>query len=559
VTSGATFFDLADYGPLVIPLFLAVGLVLLVACANVANLLMSRAAGRQREMLLRLSLGSSRARLVRQLLTESVLLALLGGVSALALSLWSIRAAYPVILHSLPLPAGFADTLVIDPQPDARVFALTLLLSLVTGILFGLAPAVATSHTDLASGLKGDSGLGQPLHRSRMRSWLVVIQVATSVVLLISAALLVRSVRRLSNIDIGLSTKGVFSVSAGLNVVRDARRENQLHRELLLRLKSLPGIVAVAEARRVPLTGALPGAPVVLMGERSLANSTPQSANYNLVSPDYFAALGLRVVRGRAFTQREADMNLPVVLVSESAANRFWPGQEPIGKRITLGSPGRGMFLPDREVIGAVRDTRSAFVWRRDDALLYYPETAGGQGANYMLVRLNAAGHPGSLEEVIRREAHLIDSDFAVSVRRVDESLDYQMAPFRACAALAGALGSLALLMAAIGLYGVISFLVGQRMREFGIRLALGATRRELLELVLRSGMRLVLAGAMVGTIIAALVSRLLASVLIDLSPLDPVAYGTVALLISAVALVSCLVPARRAARVDPIVALRYE
>jgi predicted permease len=559
VTSGATFFDLADYRALVIPLFLAVGLVLLVACANVANLLLSRASGRQLEISLRLSLGSSRTRLIRQLLTESVLLALLGGASALALSLWSMRAICPVILDSLALPSGLAETLFIDPQPDARVFALTLLLSLVTGILFGLAPAVATSHTNLGSGLKGDAGRGQPLNRSRMRNWLVMIQVAMSIVLLISAALLIRSVRRLSKLDMGLSTEGVFSVSAGLSGGKDARRESQLRHQLLIRMKNLPGIVAAAEARRVPLTGALPSAQVTVPGEHSFANSMGHPANYNLVSADYFAALKLRIVRGRVFTPREADMNLPVVLVSESAAKRFWPGQDPIGKRITLGSPGREMFLPDREVIGMVRDARSSFVWRQDDTLLYYPASAGGRDANYVLVRLAGAGHTRSLEELVRREARLIDRNLAVSVRRVGDSLDYQMAPFRACAALAGALGTLALLMASVGLYGVISYLVGQRTREFGIRVALGATRRELLELVLRSGMRLVLAGTAVGAIAAVLVSRLFASVLIDLSPLDPVAYAMVALLISAVALAACLVPARRAARVDPIVALHYE
>lgn len=559
VTSGATFFDLSDYGPLVIPLFLAVGLVLLVACANVANLLMSRAAGRQREISMRLSLGSSRARLVRQLLTESVLLALLGGASALALSLWSIRSLYPAILHSLPLPAGFADTLVIDPRLDVRVFALTLLLSVITGILFGLASALASSHTDLALGLKGDAVPGQPLSPSRVRNSLVVLQVATTVVLLISAALLVRSVRRLSHVDVGFPTREVFSVSAGLRAEKDGRREDQLRHELLLRVRNLPGVEAAAETRRIPLTGALPGAPVILRDERSSANSMPRFANYNLVAPDYFATLGLRVLRGRVFTQQEADRNLPVVLVSESAARRFWPGQEPIGKRITLGSSGRELFLPDREVIGVVRDARTAFVWRRDDALLYYPTTAGGAGANYILVRARSAGHAGNLEQVIRHEARLIDSNLAVSVRRIDDSLDYQMAPFRACAALAGVLGSLALLMASIGLYGVISYLVGQRTREFGIRLALGAGRRELLEHVLRSGMRLVLAGTAAGVIAAALVSRLLASVLLDLSPLDPIAYGAVALLITSIALLACLVPARRAAAVDPIVALRYE
>ena len=559
VTSGATFFDLSDYRPLVIPLFLAVALVLLVACANVANLLLSRAAARRREISLRLSLGSSRARLIRQLLTESVLLALLGGASALALSLWSIRAAYPVILNSLPLPAGFAATLVFNPQPDARVFALTLLLSLATGILFGLAPALATSHTEPASGLKGDSPADQPLNRSRMRNSLVIIQVATSVVLLISAALLVRSVRRLSNIDIGLSTKNVFSVSAGLSVKRDAQRDSQLRRDLLLRLKSLPGIVAVAGARRAPLTGALPAAQVALPAAHSLANSTPQSASYNLVSPGYFAALQLPLVRGRIFTQQEAERNLAVVLVSEAAARRFWPGEEPLGKRITLGSPGRDVFLPDREVIGVVRDARSAFVWRQDDALLYYPAAAADQDANYVLLRVAGAAHTRSIEQLVRREARLIDRNLAVSVRRVDDSLDYQMAPFRACAALAATLGGLALLMASIGLYGVISYLAGQRTREFGIRLALGATRRQLLELVLQSGMRLVLVGTAAGATAAALVSRLFASVLIDLSPLDPLAYAIVALLIAAVALGACLVPARRAARIDPIVALRYE
>jgi predicted permease len=562
VESGMTFFRLtAETLPLVAPLAVAVGFVLLIACANVANLLLARAASRRKEIGVRLALGATRARLVRQLLTESLLLSALGGAAGLLLAVWTLDALYPFVLSSLPLPAGLKESFALELAPDFRVFGFTLLASLAAGLAAGLAPALQSSKTDLTDALKEEAASqGGRVARSRLRSALVVTQVAVCMTLLVGAGLLVRNALNLSALDTGLDTKHVLSAAVGLKKGAGERRNEAEARRLLAeRLRALPGVVSVAQAYAQPLAGAPPVTNVSTEGGGAGAGAATTGANYNLVSADFFDALGLRVVRGRAFNEAEANSGARVVVVSESAARRLWPGEDALGKRLAIDAAradSKSGPAPPFEVVGVARDTRSGWVWRKDETFLYMPLRPGGAQGSYLL--LKTEGDPRALGAAVRREAARLGG-LLVSVRGVEDSLEFQAAPFRALALVAGFLGALAMLLAGVGLYGVVAFLVSRRTREIGIRVALGARPRNVIGLFLRQGGRLVAAGLLLGVLGGAAVSRMLASALVDLSPLDPLTFFAVSLFLASVALAACYVPARRAAKVDPMEALRYE
>jgi predicted permease len=570
--SGMTFVNItAAEWPLVMPLLLAVGLVLLIACANVANLLLARAATRAKEIGVRLALGATRARLIRQLLTESVLLSVLGGAAGLLLAVWTLDALYPLVLAALPLPAELTESFTLNLAPDYRIFGFTLLASLSAGIVAGLAPAWQATKPDLISALKEEgSTVSQHLSQSKLRSALVVTQVAVCLMLLVGAGLLVRNVRRVQTIDTGLDTKHVLAAAVSvLKAAGEQRDEATIRREFADRLRALPGVQSVSLAYRQPLTGGPAITPVTLAGHDA-PTDRPLTANYNFVSADYFTTLNLRIVRGRAFTRTEADAGAPVVVISEATARHFWPGADAIGQHIGIGAamtrqaadtgaagpPEAARVFPSFEVIGIARDTRSGWVWQPDETYLYVPLMSSSQRAAYLLMRTE--GEPQTVMPLVRHEAEAMGA-LALNVRRVEDSLAVQMAPFRALALVAGALGLLALLLAGIGLYGVMSFVVNQRTREIGIRIALGAEPRNVVALFLRQGLRLIAVGLLCGLAGGVMVARLLAAVLVDLSPLDPLAFGGVSLFLLIVALAACYVPARRATKVDPIVALRYE
>ncbi len=339
VLSGATFIQLdAELQLLVAPMLIAVGLILLIACVNVTNLLLARAAGRQREVAVRLALGASRLRIVRQLLTESVLLAALGGAAGLLLATWTIRLIYPLVLAQLPVPPAMIEGFALDLSPDYRVFGFALLVSLIAGVAAGLAPALQSSRPNLSGALKDEgSTFGAQFSQSRLRNALVVTQIAVCLTLLIAAGLLTRNLQKLQNLDTGLVSKNVFTLYlSAQGSAQGPGHVNEFFHQLATRLRTLPGVKSVSQAQRQPLTGRMNTTPITIAGQKPLTNR-PLQANFNFVSADYFQTLGLRITLGRGFTAQEEQAKAPVVLISESTARRFWPNESPLGKRLGIG------------------------------------------------------------------------------------------------------------------------------------------------------------------------------------------------------------------------------
>ncbi|HXI92458.1 MAG TPA: ABC transporter permease [Blastocatellia bacterium] len=565
-TSAASFvsFD-AKLLSLIVPLLLAFGLVLLIACANVANLLLARAAVRQKEIGVRLALGASRRRVIRQLLTESVLISAIGGLTGLLAASWTLQALYHVLLARLPELPAFLNL-----ELDYRIFGFTLLVALIAGVAAGLAPALQASRPDLASALKDEgSTLGQHLSQSRLRNGLIVTQIAMSLALLIGTGLLLRNLQRAQTIDVGFEPQNLLSVSINLNAAgeQSPRQQEEFRRQLGERVRALPGVKSISQAFRQPSSGQLISTPITIAGQVA-PGDRPLRANYNFVSSRHFETLGIQIVRGRGFTEQEANSSAAVVVVSEATAQKFWPGQDAIGQRIgiaaalspdndPLSSPPNATVFPFFEVIGIARDTRSGWVYEKDVTYLYVPLWPDNHRGNYLLVR--AEGDVQRLIAAVRAEAVAIDPRLSAVVQRTSDHLDEHMTPFRTLALIAGVLGALALLLASMGLYGVMSFVVTQRTREIGVRIALGAQSGDVVRLFLKEGLRLTVIGLSVGLAGGVVISRLLATVLVDLSPLDPLAFGGVSIVLTLVALLACWIPARRATRVEPLVALRCE
>jgi len=535
-----------DLTALVLPLAIGFGLVLLVACGNVANLLLARAISRQREIGVRIALGARRSRVIRQLLTESTLLAVLGGAVGLVLAVWTLRIAYPIILSSLPVPelaSGFA----LDLSPDWRIFVFTLLIAALTGAAAGLAPAIQMSRPDVTAVLKDEAPQGY-LNKSRLRSGLVVGQIAVSLSLLIGAGLLAFNARRLQHVDTGMNTRNVFSVAVGLSGENAGAEETKLRQDLSDRLRALPDVTSVSDAFNQPLSGNMGNRLVMVHGDQ------PREVRFNFVSADYFKTLSIQILKGRQFSSEEVRSRVPVVVVSETVANQFWPGQDPIGQQIAMQDDVDAGNRP-YEVVGVARDTRSRHLWQKDGAFIYVP--VPDTKSRYLLVQTRS--DPSGTMSVVRSLAASIDPALRTSVRQLDDSLNVQTVPFRALAWVSGVLGVLALVLASLGLYGVTSFIVARRTHEIGIRMALGARSGDVVALFLREGLKLTALGVVLGLLGGVVLSRLLESVLVDLSALDPFVFGLVSLFLSLIATLAILAATRRATKVDPIVALRYE
>ena len=553
-----TFATLNDnLAALIFPLAIGFALVLIIACANVANLLLARAIARQREIGVRLALGARRSRIIKQLLTESILLAVLGGAVGLLIGIWALRIALSIILSTLPseeLAAGFK----LDLFPDWRVFVFTLAVAALSGMVAGLAPAIQLSRPNVVAALKDDATQGG-LSRSRLRSGLVVAQIAVSLSLLIAAGLLVMNAYRLPQLDTGMTTSNVFSVSVGLNTAGaqlNENRQNILRRNFADRLRALPEVATVSEAYNLPLSGSTANKLVMAGGDTP---DHPREAGVNFVSAEYFETLAIKMTRGRAFSSNEVGSSAPVVVVSETAANQFWPGQDPIGQHLAVpdesDQPAKGAHYQQYEVVGVARDTRSRRLWQKDGCFLYVPVT--DSKSRYLLVQTR--GNPSATMSLVRSVATSVDPELRVSARRLDDNLDFQTIPFRALGWVSAVLGSLALVLAALGLYGVTSFVVARRTHEIGIRMALGARGSDVVALFLRGGLRLTALGVVMGIGGGAALSRLLVSALVDLSAVNPLIFAMASLFLFMVATLTILAATYRATKVDPLVALRHE
>jgi predicted permease len=524
-------------------LLAAVGMVLLIACANVANLLLARAAGRQKEIAIRLSVGASRGRLIRQLLTESLLIALLGGAFGSLIAVWSFEAIVEFVFSHLP---HGAPPIVVGVGPDIRVLGYALILTLITGVVFGLVPALQASKPDVNTALK-QSGIGGKSSDGFLRHALVGTQVAVSMVLLIAAGLLLRGLYQAQTIDPGFEMKNVATVSFDLRGQGyDDTRAGLFQQQVIDRLSALPGVDAVAQAGNTPLSDSHRG---------TMFSVPPQPATYqvelNDVSPEFFSLLGVPIVRGRNFTGTEARTGAAVTIVTESTARRFWPNQDPIGKVVRMDDK------TAMQVIGVVKDAQVSHLAKSDETYLYLP--AGPKVQIRMQLLVHGASGFASTAAGIRAAIHSLDPGLVVDVARLEDNLEFWRAPSRIVAILAGSLGALGMLLACIGVYGVVSYAVSRRVREIGIRMTLGADAREVKSLILRQAMRPVAIGALIGIAGCAAVSQVLSSMLFGLSSHDPVAFVVVPLVLLSVALAASYVPARRATKVDPMVALRYE
>ena len=547
----------------------AVALLLLIACANVASLLLGRAAARRKEIAVRLALGAGRWRLLRQLLTESMLLALLAGAIGLPLGGWMLHLVILQIASALP---SFWGTIALELTPDVRIFAYAVLVSCGAGIAFGLSPALQASKADVNSALKEvGSAFGRRVSSARLRGLLIAGQMAACLVLLISSALLLRGSQRALQIDPGYETRPVVSLERydPANLHYSQARLLQLNRDMIQGIASLPGVQSVAQASRDPVVGIrwVPVAPEGAVLPAPDASGDAPAAGYSYVTPNYFETLGIPIVRGRLFTPREAEGQAPVVVISEATARRFWPNEDAIGKHIRIGSekgtmsfPGESApFIASSEVIGIARDVRSLDLRKIDESYLYLPLSQSLQWTRTLLVRTGS--DPRTLLPAIGHEVRRLDANLPVIAAPLNTmiSMDPYFVVSRIGGVLASIVGSLGLLLACMGVYGMVSYSVAQRTREIGIRMALGAQDLQVVRLVVHEGFRPIAAGILVGIAAAAGVSRLLAATLFGLSSMDAVSFAGVSLLLASIAMLATWLPARRATRVDPMVALRYE
>ena len=545
-------------------LFGAVGLVLLIACVNVANLLLARASSRGREMAIRQALGAPRARLTRQLLTESIILALLGGIAGLAIVFLAKDSLLRLIPDTLPRLNEIAI--------NWSILAFALTAALVSGVIFGLAPALQVGRLDLSYALNQEGrGSAGSRDRTRTRRLLVVTEFALSLVLMIAAGLLLHSFWDLVNVQLGFNPQRVMTVRTRLPSPNDptidkyanSAQETPFLRELIRRCTTLAGVeqIAIGDTASVPLDESLRDLKVISEGQfllniegRENLTDQPAAADRSSVSPDYFRLLGIPLLRGRLFNDSDADKTPQVAVINQAMAQTYWPNDDPLGKRFKSTRPNSAWIT----VVGLVANARTESLARADVPQIYLDlfQTGARRLAIFLRGHLNAA----AIADQVREQVQSVDPTLPVyGAQTLNETVSASLAQRRFSLEIVGLFALTALLLAGLGIYGVISYLVSERTHEIGIRLALGASRSNILRMVLRQGLGLVLVGAAVGLVCALIVSHLMASLLYGVRPTDPLTFAGVALLLIGVALLACYVPARCATRVDPVQALREQ
>jgi predicted permease len=526
------------------PLMTAFGLVLLLACANVANMMLARAMARQREIGIRLSLGAGRRRLIRQLLTESVLLAIPAGLAGFFVSRATIDLGVRAMFATLP--SDMAELIpAVSLPPDVRVFVFMLLAALVSAFLFGLAPAIQSTRADVMLAARGE--FTSDVRPMRLRNALVIGQITVCALLLISTGVMIRGAREMRNVEIGFRTKGAL-------FLEPSEKDRS---KVLSRLATTPVIEGIAAVASIPLDGMLPNLTISARDGQKTVN-----AWHNHVSPEFFNVLEIPILEGRSFTPDEAAAGAPVAIISELAARSLWPKGNAVGREISIQRDPQSDWgeplprYPAVRVVGVARNIISCSIpYGPDPALIYFPSTLAGHGSLMVRVR-------GDVETVRRALVSDLDATFPGAVNQIhpmDQAFELNVYPFRVAAWVGSALGGLALLLTLSGIYGVLSYLITQRTKEIGIRMALGATTGEVTRLVLRQSGRLAAVGVALGTALALGVSRLLASHLVFVNTFDGIAYAAGVLLVGAASLAAAFFPSRRAARIDPIATLRYD
>jgi putative ABC transport system permease protein len=533
----------------------AVGFVLLIACVNVANLLLARAAARENEIAVRTALGAGRGRLVRQLLTESLLLAIVGGGLGLLLAVWGVEGLLALEPQGIPR--------LNEVRVDPNVVCFTMGLALITGLLFGVVPAFQSTSSGISSTLK-EGGRGALTSRggSRMRTTLVIAEVALAVMLLAGAGLLIRSFSRLASVDPGFQVQSALTFELSLPESRYETEEHQIafFDQLMPKLQTIPGVQAAGAVISLPLSGSSIVLTFAIAGRPPVPPSQQPAMQVRIATPDYFQTIGIPLKRGRFFSDGDRWGSPQVVLITEAAATQYFPNEDPLGKRITLGW-GRGEDQPRAggEVVGIIGDVKDAGLDEPDPPQIYLPYRQWPVGG--MSVLLKTAVPPDSVADAVRRTIYSMDGNLPVgNVRTLEALVARSISQPRFYMTLLTVFAGVALALAAIGIFGVLSYAVAQRTREIGIRMALGAHQRTVVQLIVRDAMIMASAGVAIGTVAAFLLTEwLVAKLLFNTSPYDPVTFTMVAVALAAVSLAAAYVPARRATRVDPIVALRAE
>jgi predicted permease len=527
----------------------AVGLVLLIACANVANLLLVRASVRQKEMAVRVALGASRARVIRQLLTESILLAALGAGLGILLAFWGTG------LIAAQLPDGIPRLQ--EAQVDRPVLVFTLAVSLLTGLLFGLAPALQASRPNLTEELK-EGARGSSGGRQRLRAVLIVSEVALTLTLLVGAGLLVQSFRRVLEVNPGFNPQNLLTMQVSVNNP-DGQQVANFFEQLQQRVRNLPGVQSVAVSNGIPFGVA--NFPAFLIEGRPETESKPSGIRYT-VSPDYFQTMGITLIKGRVFTAEDTRESPPVILIDEVLAQRYFANEEPIGKRLK-----HGPNTPSLEIVGVVRHVEPNSLDAQGAAPAQFytnfnqtPLQTLPNGVRRINLLTRTEVEPLSLASAVRAQVAALNKDQAVfNVRTMEQIVAQSVAPRRFSMWLLTVFAIVALALASLGIYGMMSYAVAQRTREIGVRLALGAQSANVMRLVIGQGMKLALAGVTLGLVAAIALTRTIKTLLFGVSATDPATFAGIALLLIMVALLACWIPARRATRVDPMIALRHE